>query len=305
MSSRTVRAQLYKRWDAEQKAAKQAEARLSQCLQRLEETRLRHLALLAREQRQLQTQLQRLRDDIVRIKCSSYFGNGIQRRLEGIPVSPPRGEWMHGARRAGQVRAPATNMVQETHRTKSQRPSRHTGPRDATISKEQSLSQNHRTSRCREDKPPAREKASTRPAKGVTPAGSSLLCQGQDIPAGTADPGPGASQVGDSGVAHSDEARSGDASLQPDHSTGEQKSPSPLGRAGTLKGASSAATYLELFAKAGQAHYLRHSEPPKSERLLSIGEIFGHRGPVPQSREGGEQGGRPSHLLSPHLVWPQ
>lgn len=62
MGSRTVRAQLYKRWDAEQKAAKQAEARLSQCLQRLEETRLRHLALLAREQRQLQTQLQRLRE---------------------------------------------------------------------------------------------------------------------------------------------------------------------------------------------------------------------------------------------------
>lgn len=62
MGSHTVRAQLYRRWDAEQKAAKQAEARLSQCLQRLEETRRRHLALLAREQRQLQTQLQRLRE---------------------------------------------------------------------------------------------------------------------------------------------------------------------------------------------------------------------------------------------------
>ncbi|XP_032949979.1 coiled-coil domain-containing protein 190 isoform X2 [Rhinolophus ferrumequinum] len=288
MGSRTVRAQLYRRWDAEQKAAKQAEARLSQCLQRLEETRRRHLALLAREQRQLQTQLQRLQEDLVRKKRSSYFGNGIQKRPEGTAVSPPRGEWTHGARRAGQLRGPATNMVQETHKTKSQRPSRHTGPRDPTISKEQSPSQNHRTSRFREDEPPAREKESTRPAKGVTPAGASLLCQGQDIPAGTADPGPGASRAGDSGAAHSDEARSGDASLQPDHSAGDQISPSPLGRAGTLKGASSTATYLELFAKARHAHYLRHRVPPKSERLLSIGEIFGHRGPVPQSREGGE-----------------
>lgn len=55
-----ARRPLHKQLDWERKHAKQAEARLSQHLQRLEQAHLCHLRLLAWEQRQLQKQLQRL-----------------------------------------------------------------------------------------------------------------------------------------------------------------------------------------------------------------------------------------------------
>lgn len=55
-----ARGPLHRLWDLERKHATQAEARLSQHLQRLERTCLAHLRLLAWEQRQLQKQLQRL-----------------------------------------------------------------------------------------------------------------------------------------------------------------------------------------------------------------------------------------------------
>lgn len=60
MKGHMVRGPLHKQLDLERKHAKQAEARLSQHLQRLERTYLCHLRLLAWEQRQLQKQLQRL-----------------------------------------------------------------------------------------------------------------------------------------------------------------------------------------------------------------------------------------------------
>lgn len=55
-----VRGPLYKHFDLERKNAKQAEARLSLRVQRLEGICLYHMKLLAREQRQLQKELQRL-----------------------------------------------------------------------------------------------------------------------------------------------------------------------------------------------------------------------------------------------------
>ena len=55
-----VRGPLQKHFDLERKNAKQAEARLSQRLQRLEDICLYHVKLLTREQRELQKELQRL-----------------------------------------------------------------------------------------------------------------------------------------------------------------------------------------------------------------------------------------------------
>lgn len=55
-----VRGPLYKQFDLERKNARQAEARLSLRLQRLEVICLYHVKSLAREQRQLQKELQRL-----------------------------------------------------------------------------------------------------------------------------------------------------------------------------------------------------------------------------------------------------
>ncbi|EPQ16600.1 hypothetical protein D623_10024293 [Myotis brandtii] len=65
-----ARRPLHKQLDLERKHAKQAEARLSQHLQRLEQAHLCHLKLLAWEQRQLQKQLQRLQQDLPQPRCS-------------------------------------------------------------------------------------------------------------------------------------------------------------------------------------------------------------------------------------------
>lgn len=60
MDRRVVRGPLCKQFDLERKNARQAEARLSLRLQRLEVICLYHVKSLAREQRQLQKELQRL-----------------------------------------------------------------------------------------------------------------------------------------------------------------------------------------------------------------------------------------------------
>lgn len=39
-----------------------------------------------------------------------------------------------------------------------------------------------------------------------------------------------------------------------------------------------APSFREVLARAAKAHYLRHRVPPEAERLLSMGEIFGHGG---------------------------
>lgn len=53
---------LYKHFDLERKNARQADARLSQRLQRLERVCLNHMKSLTHEQRQLQKELQRLQE---------------------------------------------------------------------------------------------------------------------------------------------------------------------------------------------------------------------------------------------------
>lgn len=60
MERHMVRGPLHMHFDLERKSAKQAEARLSQRLQRLEDICLYHVKSLTREQRQLQKELQRL-----------------------------------------------------------------------------------------------------------------------------------------------------------------------------------------------------------------------------------------------------
>ncbi|XP_016065933.1 PREDICTED: coiled-coil domain-containing protein 190 [Miniopterus natalensis] len=255
MEGRAVRGPLYKQLDLERKHAKQAEARLGRHLQRLEQTHLYRLRLLAWEQRQLHRDLQRLQQDIKK-KHPSYFGNGIQKRPGHIPECPSQGG-KHGIPPATRVRALATNTTQKVHKTGFQvPPSDHTGLQDPVRSKEQLLSQSCATSHLTEEKPPD-EAMPTGPA---------------DLPAGS------------HGVAHCEEVRSEDTGLQLDLRGGGHMSLGPTECVGNLNRESSVPSFLELFAKAANAHYLRHRVPPESERMLSIGEIFGHGDPSTQSR---------------------
>ncbi|KAB1261036.1 Coiled-coil domain-containing protein 190 [Camelus dromedarius] len=234
MERHMVRGPLNKHFDLERKNAKQAEARLSQKLQRLEAICLYHVRSLTREQRQLQKDLQRLQQALT------------------------------------------AEMTQEIYKTKSQVPlSHHTGP---TKRKRQSLPQNNTTSHFMEEKPQAQEKDSINPPKAQdSDKGVSPLCQDQEVSPHTVDQGPGSSPAGDNGMVCGEETRSNDASIRPDHNTGKRNPLDPAECAGNFKGEPPLSTYLELFAKARNAHYLRHRVPPESERLLSIREIFGHK----------------------------
>ncbi|XP_043423486.1 coiled-coil domain-containing protein 190 [Prionailurus bengalensis] len=279
MERHMVGGPLYKHFDLERKNARQADARLSQRLQRLERVCLYHMKSLTREQRHFQKELQRLQEDIVKKKLSSDLRNGIQKRPEDVLVSsPPRGK-KHGGPHTNNVRVLATNMTQEMYRTKSQMPLfHHAGFKDAMKSKEQSLSQNYRASHFTAEKPQAQEKDFMSPPKGKdSNKGISILCQHQDVSINTLDQGPGSSPVCESGTAHMDETRPKDVSLKPDPNAGKQSPLNPMECARNLKGESVTPTFLELFAKVRNAHYLRHRVPPESERLLSIGEIFGHK----------------------------
>ncbi|XP_014384006.1 PREDICTED: coiled-coil domain-containing protein C1orf110 homolog [Myotis brandtii] len=205
-----ARRPLHKQLDLERKHAKQAEARLSQHLQRLEQAHLCHLKLLAWEQRQLQKQLQRLQQADRKGKCPSSPGNRVQQRPGGAPVRPQQGGNLP---LLTPPRALAINTAQEAHGARPQGPpSCHNGLESPTRSKEQS--------------PPQSQVTSPLP--------------------------------------------------------GEMEPVSP-----------GAPSFREVLARAANAHYLRHRVPPEAERLLSMGEIFGHGGPRTQRRAPG------GHLSDP------
>ncbi|XP_065781026.1 coiled-coil domain-containing protein 190 [Muntiacus reevesi] len=279
MERHMVRGPLHKHFDLERKSAKQAEARLSQSLQRLEDICLYHVKSLTREQRQLQKELQRLQQDIIKKKLCSYFGNGSQKRPEDVLTLSSQGGQKHRVLQTNKASALTTNTTQESSKTKSQMPPSHyIDPKDPMKSKRQSLSQNNRTSHFVEEKLQAQEKDSINPPKGKGSSKSiSLLCQNQDVSTRTVDGGPSSSPAGGSEPAHGDETRSNDASARPDLTTAKQIPLDPIGGGGDFKDKPQTSTYLELLEKARKAHYLRHRIPPESERLLSIGEIFGHK----------------------------
>ncbi|XP_029789052.1 coiled-coil domain-containing protein 190 [Suricata suricatta] len=279
MERHVTRGPLYKHFEWERKSARQAEARLGQRLQRLEHVCLYHLQGLSREQRQLQKNLQRLQEDVLKKKLSSSLGNGIQKRPEdALVASPPRGK-KHGRPHTDNIRALATDMTHEIYRTKSQKALfHHADLKDPTKSKEQSLPQNYRAPHFPAEKPQAQKKDLMSPPEGKdSHKGVSILCQHQEVSIDTLDQGHGSSPACESGTAPIDETRPKDASLTPDPSAGSQSPPNPTECAGNLKGEPLTPTLLELFAKVRNAHYLRHRVPPESERLLSIGEIFGHK----------------------------
>ncbi|XP_007935987.1 coiled-coil domain-containing protein 190 [Orycteropus afer afer] len=289
MERHMVRAPMHKHFDLERKTTKQAEARLSQSLQRLEDLCRYNMKLLAREQRQLQKELQRLQQaDIIRKKFSSYLANGIQERREDVLVFSPQGGQKHRASQPHKFIALATNMPQEKYKTKFEMPPFHpTGLKDHMRRKGQSLSQNYKTTCFTEEKLQAQEKDSINPPKG-TDSNKSTSILGQDQEVSTSIRGhPGSTSADESGTQCVDEIRSTEANLQSDQDTVKEIPPNPkeCASVGDVKAEATKSTYLELFAKARNARYLRHRVPPESERLLSTEEIFGHEKSLPYKEE--------------------
>uniref|UniRef100_A0A8D2EVQ8 Coiled-coil domain containing 190 n=1 Tax=Theropithecus gelada TaxID=9565 RepID=A0A8D2EVQ8_THEGE len=279
MERHMVREQLYKHFDLERKNAKQAEARLDQRLQKLEDICLYHVKLLTWEQRQLQKELQQLQQaKTMKKKFSSYLGNGIQKRPEDVLKFSPQGGQQHRAPQLKDLKKSLFIGFQRSFISFLRLPPSHDpGLKDSMKSKEQLLSQNNRTACFTKEQPQAQEKDSVNPPKDVDSSkGISVLCQNQEVSTNTIEQGPSSSPARNSGTAHADKTRSKDVAVKPDGNTGKQILPNHTECAGSFEGEFTKPAFLELLSKARNVHYLRHRVPPESERLLSIGEVFGH-----------------------------
>uniref|UniRef100_A0A8C5KK38 Coiled-coil domain containing 190 n=1 Tax=Jaculus jaculus TaxID=51337 RepID=A0A8C5KK38_JACJA len=266
---------LYKHFDLERKSARQAEARLSLRLAWLETICLYHVKSLAREQRQLQKELQRLQQaEILKKRSSSYLSNGPQKPKDPM-LSPQRGQ-KHIVPEP-KIRAMATNQAHEI-KTKTQVSTLcDTGLKDPRRSKEILLRQCSRSGCIKEETSQVQEEGCVNPPKSIDPKGTSVPCQDDEAYADNTEHGPVSSPPGQCGTAHHDETKSENADPMPGGDSREQNSRNSVECSGSFKDEFTKPTFLELFEKAKHAHYLRHRYPPESERLLSIGEIFGHR----------------------------
>ncbi|NP_001334067.1 coiled-coil domain-containing protein 190 isoform X1 [Mus musculus] len=278
MDRSMVKGPLYKQFDLERKSARQAEARLSLRLQRLEIICLYHVKSLAREQRQLQKELQRLQQaDIIKKRFSSYVGHEIQKRSKDVVTFlPPTGQ--RHAVPEPKIRTLKNSVTQEV-KTKIPVPSLHDPVlKDTLRSQEHLLSHGERTSCFKEGSPQGQEGEPTNPLKGVDPSKDvSVPCHDQELSTNKTEDSGVSSQDGERGSAPANETRSENASQKPRGDADVQNSPSSVDYAGSFKDERTKPSFLELFEKAKNAHYVRHRVPPESERLLSIGEIFGHK----------------------------
>ncbi|KAK2491771.1 hypothetical protein MC885_020532, partial [Smutsia gigantea] len=211
MEKPTARASLYKHFDWERKNAKQAEARLGQRLQRLEAICLHRVALLTREQKQVQEDLNRLQQGDI-----SHIHTTTPTLPPSHPLDHVSGDHTEGAV-VSYLKALATVRTQEAHEANAQVPPfHHTGLRNPTTNKGKSLPQNDRTSPFTGQKPQVQEADSINPPTGKDPSqGDSVLCQDQ-VSANTPDQGPSCSPSGKSRAGHAAESRSNDANLKPD-----------------------------------------------------------------------------------------
>lgn len=124
----------------------------------------------------------------------------------------------------------------------------------------------------------AQEGESTKPLKGTDRNRAvSVPCHDQEVSTNSTEDSPASSPGGARESEPADETRSKHADPKPHGDTGDQNAPCSVECAGSFNGKCTKPTFLELFAKAKEAHYLRHRVPPESERMLSIGEIFGRR----------------------------
>ncbi|XP_055480533.1 coiled-coil domain-containing protein 190 [Psammomys obesus] len=280
MDRNYMRGPLHKLFDLEKKNARQAEARLSLRLQRLEVICLYHVKSLAREQRLLQKQLTRLQQAYISKKSfSSYLGNGILKRSkDAVTVSPQTGQ-RHIVQEPN-IRAMKSSITQEVQ-TKP--------PVNALRRQEHLQFQRDGTSCYQGENPQGGDRKSASPRKGSDPNKDVFApWYNHEAFANRTEGSSVASVDGESepASAHS-KTRSKNANRKPHGDARAQSVASSLEHSGSSKGEGTKPTLVDLYAKVKNAHYLRHRVPPESERLLSVREIFGHSD-SPPTKAGGE-----------------
>ncbi|XP_072504883.1 coiled-coil domain-containing protein 190 isoform X2 [Notamacropus eugenii] len=291
MRRHMVGRELSRRWEMERKDAKRAEARLSLRLLWLEESRLYRMNTVAREQRQLQKELEKLRQDKYKKKFSS-FGNVLletQKKPE-IPILPQQGGERHRTAEPGGFRTETHLLQTKEYEISKPMEISSSYPTERIKNKEQAFSQSPRASLGDGHKAPKRNSVTVTDP----PQGRDSIYQLRSISAdpqkpeafSKAEQTPGA-PPSESEVIEIMEASSGrGVGPKPGSNTGKwsyppgREMPTFVPKTYTLyshlRTVDTMPTYLELFAKVKNARYLRHRAPPEFERELSIGEIFGH-----------------------------
>ncbi|XP_043819322.1 coiled-coil domain-containing protein 190 [Dromiciops gliroides] len=292
MRRHMVGRELSRRWELERKDAKRAEARLSLRLLSLEESRLYRMNTVAWEQRQLQKELEKLRQGNSKKKFSS-FGVllGTQKKPE-IPMILQQGGQRHRTAEPGGIRI-ETHLLQTKEYETSKPikiPSPH--PMDCIKNKEEAFSQSPRASSSLESGPKAPKRSSITVVN--PPQDRDSINQPQGILAdlqkpkafSKAEQAPGAPPDESEVIEIMEASPGGGVGPKPSSHTGKYGStpgremppfdPKAYTLYSYLRTVDTMPTYLELFAKVKNARYLRHRVPPEFERELSVGEIFGH-----------------------------
>ncbi|XP_021496285.1 coiled-coil domain-containing protein 190 [Meriones unguiculatus] len=287
MDRNYMRGPLHKLFDLEKKNARQAEARLSLRLQRLEVICLYHVKSLAREQRLLQKQLTRLQQAYVSKKSfSSYLGNGILKRSkDAVTVSPQTGQ-RHIVQEPN-IRAVKSSITQEVQ-TKPPVTSLYDAVLKDALRRQEHLQSQDGTSCSQGENPQGGDRKSASPRKGSDPNKDVFApWYNHEAFANRTEGSSVASVDGESepASAHS-KTRPKNANRKPHGDARAQSVASSLEHPGSSKGEGTKPTLVDLYAKVKNAHYLRHRVPPESERLLSVREIFGHSdSPPPKAGE--------------------
>ncbi|XP_044527881.1 coiled-coil domain-containing protein 190 [Gracilinanus agilis] len=292
MRRHMVGKELSRRWEIERKDAKRAEARLRLGLLRLEENWLYRMNMVAREQRQLQKELEKLRQaGNSKKKVSSFSNNLLRTQKSDIPTIPQQGGHRHWTAEPRGIRTMETRLLQ----TKKYEPSNpieiaSSHPINYIKNEEEAFSQSSRNSSSLEGGPKAPKRSSVTVINPFQDRDSINQPQ-EDISADLQNHGtfskveqvPGAPQV-ESEVIEIKASPIGGfgskpGSVKQNHTPEREKStfdPKAYTLYSYLRTVDTMPTYLELFAKIKNARYLRHRVPPEFERELSIGEIFGH-----------------------------
>lgn len=216
--------------------------------------------------------------DIIKKKFSSYVGNGIQKSSKDVVTFSPQTGQRHIVLEP-KIRTLKTSITQEV-KTKIQMTSlRDAALKDALRRQEHVQSQRDRSRCSKEENSQEREKESENSLKGTDPKDVPVPWHDQEVSTNKTEDSRVSSPDRESGSASADEARSKPANRKPHGDPGAQSLLSSVEDPGSFKGEYTKPAFPELFAKAKNAHYLRHRVPPESERLLSIREIFGHSDP--------------------------
>ncbi|XP_050819319.1 coiled-coil domain-containing protein 190 isoform X1 [Gopherus flavomarginatus] len=296
-----------KRWELERQYVKQAEARLSHGLQDLEEARLYQMNSMIREQRQIQKELQRLQQGNSRKKALATLGDLSQEvgKRPVLPMLPTLSGQQHRKRQAEQLRAPSTTLPKMEGLTQTaQSPLQHQkSDRDILDDEGQESCGRHGSTSTRTQAKAAssitdislsdlRHSIAKRLSTSANPAEQEETNSQGEL--GTGPTVLPCEQTEASDVDGSD-------TMPKPTSCTERRKPS-LGHEklssdtdpyvpdrSHLRPMHSRPGFLELYAEARKARYIRHKGIPASEKELSLQEIFGHENSSDPSPPAAEQ----------------